>query len=282
MSDEETKINIEDSEASPIAVREATKEGRKTLEQQVSTLADIDEKAIRIYRADVLLLSVIIGAMSLASDGSFSYFANLNSVSGLLLLIGAIALAGVTYTYSDLEIGVTQNDIKDVVEDDYESDDLYLRLASGYAEWIDENGGVLESNGKLMICTIIVEIGALAYLSGGVIVTVVANTGLYFLFTHTLLVFLCLVALFWNKIIFLGSWSIRKYIVSFVSVLLLSMLVLIGSVFITPLPDALHVPLQTWSGITPQNKKLMIDIQTFLLILLTYPFIGYSIYNLEF
>lgn len=278
MSDEETEINIEDSEASPIAVREATKEGRKTLEQQVSTLADIDEKAIRIYRADVLLLSVIIGAMSLASDGSFSYFANLNSISGLLLLIGAIALAGVTYTYSDLEIGVTQNDIKDVVEDDYEADDLYLRLASGYAEWIDENGGVLESNGKLMIYTIIVEIGALAYLSGGVIVTVVANTGLYFLFTHTLLVFLCLAALFWNKIIFLGSWSIRRYIVSFVCVLLLSMLVFIGSIFITPVPDAL----QTWSGITPQNKKIMIDILTFLLILLTYPFIGYSIYNLEF
>ncbi|USZ68787.1 hypothetical protein NGM10_03390 [Halorussus salilacus] len=284
MSEEraEDGIDIKASDASLVTARKIAEEGRNTLEQQTRTLTDIDDKAIRIYRANVLLLSVIIGAMSLASDGAFSYFANLNSILGLLLLVVAIALAGITYTSSNLEIGVTHNDIRDAIEDDYNSKDLYFRLASGYADWIAENDDVLQENGDLMVYTIIVEVWALAYLSGGVVVTAIVNAETYFIFVHALLVCLCLAALFWNKIWLLESWSLPRYLKATGGLLAVGLLGLFGTSFVGPMEGLLRAPLRIWASVPLTEKRFTIDLLTAGLILVSYPFVGYSIYHLEY
>lgn len=153
-------------------------ESEKTLEYQLDTLADIDDKALRIYRANVLFLSIVIGVVSIAVNSeptAISHLINLNSVTGVVLLLGSLSTGAITYRASNMEGGIGPDEIQRVLRDAQDEWKSSCLVLSRYKQYLSRNDEVLEENAKWMTYTTILTINALAYLALGVFVTGVVD-----------------------------------------------------------------------------------------------------------
>lgn len=119
------------------ALRVATTEARRTLDQQLDTLEDIDRKATRLLRFSVGLLGVVVSVLSL-TDGTVGLRSMPYLGGGLaFLVVGAVA-AGVTYTASPRVAGASPADLERAAEADCERA-LHRTLVRSYADWIRFN-----------------------------------------------------------------------------------------------------------------------------------------------
>lgn len=142
-------------------------EGRKTLNEQSATLSDIDEKAIQIFRVNVVLTGVLVSGLSITVQSNNATTASLvNSYTefGGVLLFAATVLATVTYTSTNEEIGVNAADIKNrILNDEFDYDLVQLGLAEEYSAWIANNYQVNARNALLFTLTLLSTIMAICY-----------------------------------------------------------------------------------------------------------------------
>lgn len=153
------------------AARQLRTEAQRTVDQQVASLNDIDSKAIRILRVNVLVVGLILTALSFVSRAeSINVPAFLNSYMGfgVLSLILSSAFAALTYTASDLEVGVDPEDVALILERDASTADLEEVVTKSYATWIRFNDRTNVRNTPLITTTVFFVIAAIAYLSLGV------------------------------------------------------------------------------------------------------------------
>ncbi|UPV72721.1 hypothetical protein M0R89_09185 [Halorussus limi] len=272
------EIAVQDSDATVPALQELTEEAEETLTYQIDTITDIDDKALRIYRANILLLSVVIGALSIAVKNSIpdlSYFVSLNTGSGILLLLISIASAGVTYTSSDLLIGIQKSAIADTLREDYNKKDLLLRLSKGYGKWIDSNDAVIEKNGELITYTILLSVDALAFLSSGVFLAAVHMQELHLLSIRLILVVILPLSLLAIKLSVFPSTSIIWYTGGIV---LLTGIVLGGILYIQQLQLLLIQSL----SIVSRHSRFITDTLLWMLIAIVLAMSNYWIYNMDY
>lgn len=150
-------------------------ESKRTLDHQLNWIQQIDNKAVRILRANILLLGLILTALSLSTRTeilNISQFINLFSIFGLLSLVASSMGAGITYISSSFEAGIGSNDIGDIIDSNYKKSEFERKLARSYSNWIEYNQYVLGFNAVLITVTIIGVIDSITYLVGGVIVGV--------------------------------------------------------------------------------------------------------------
>lgn len=154
------------------AICEACDEGRQTLDHQISSLQRIDEKAIRMLRANILFIGLILTALSfiVQSEMTINRFINLHTVMGAFLLIGSCALSGITFLVTEYEPGISASAINTTVQDELTDRELYTRLANGYADWIEYNESALQMNGLIATGTIILVINAIGFLTSGTVI----------------------------------------------------------------------------------------------------------------
>lgn len=95
----------------------AREEAHRTVDNQIQTLNDIDTKAARLLRINLVLLSVILTGFSItlnlqsppdnrAAPLHLVDLVDVYTVTGLVLLLLPTAVAGITYTASNLRIGM--------------------------------------------------------------------------------------------------------------------------------------------------------------------------------
>lgn len=101
---------------------------------------------------------------------SITRFINLHTVTGALLLIGSCALAGITFLVTEYEPGISAEAITQTVQEELTDQELYMRLANGYAEWIQYNESAVQVNGLIATGTIILVIDAIALLTAGAVI----------------------------------------------------------------------------------------------------------------
>lgn len=119
------------------ALRVATTEARRTLDQQLDTLEDIDRKAMRLLRFSVGLLGVVVSVLSL-TDGTTGLRSMPYLGGGLAFLVMGAVAAGVTYTASPRVAGASAADLERAAEADCER--AFRRtLVRSYADWIRFN-----------------------------------------------------------------------------------------------------------------------------------------------
>lgn len=150
----------------------ARKEARETIEEQSETLSDIDEKAIQIFRANVVLAGIIVSGISIAvkSDGPATALLNPFTKFGAVLLFTATILASVTYTSTSEEIGVSADDItKRILNERYDYDLVEEGLAEEYSTWIATNYRANAQNALLFTMTLITTVMAICYFFIGAI-----------------------------------------------------------------------------------------------------------------
>lgn len=185
------------------SLEEACSEAKGTLDHQMNWMQQIDSKAVRILRANLVLLGLVVTAFSISTRTNAvtpTQFVNLYTIFGFLSLVTATVSAGVTYLSSSFEAGIGSGDIDEVLENDYSVEDLYRELAAGYATWIEFNEYVLRFNAVLITVTVIAVINAITLLTAGAIVGILNQA--FSRTSSTLFVFLIALLLILDAVIF--------------------------------------------------------------------------------
>jgi hypothetical protein len=133
---------MSESEASPeVKTLWATREeAQRTFDAQLSTLDDIDSKAVTVFRLNVALAGLLFPALSFAAASEMAAAAALlNPATGLgvALFVLSAAVAGLTDTVAGQEVGVGPTGLRRMESD---SERVFLAdLVDGYTGWIGYN-----------------------------------------------------------------------------------------------------------------------------------------------
>ncbi|WP_254765865.1 hypothetical protein [Salinilacihabitans rarus] len=144
----------------------ALAEAKATFEYQVQRLREIDSKAIELLKANLLIIGVFVTALSIVGQAGLDVaaFVNVHTGVGALLLLVSTAIAGVTYTASNLRGGVDRTALEAALADEAFAETL-LR---SYGEWIEHNAEVTAVNDALVTVTVLLVIDAFVYFVAGV------------------------------------------------------------------------------------------------------------------
>ena len=150
-------------------VYEAT---RTTLDKQVEWLHEIDDKAMRTLRFNVLLLGLLVPGYSMAvRHGTASRLADFYSIDtalGISCLVASTALAGLTYTASSIDVGVSADDVRVARRARIPDRAAFDALVSSHAEWIRTNRRTILWNSFFVTITVLLLIYGVVFLSLGV------------------------------------------------------------------------------------------------------------------
>ena len=169
-----------DSSAATIAHEEL----RITFEYQVQRLEEIDGKAIEIFKANLLLIGIVVTGFSILvqTDVSIEPFINLFTMAGALLLLISTGLAAVTYTASNLRGGMDTAAIDSAISGAARqgTNRFQVDLLRSYGRWIEYNARVTAVNDMLATVTILTVFVAFLYLIAGLAIGATDTTRLLF------------------------------------------------------------------------------------------------------
>ncbi|WP_048077306.1 hypothetical protein, partial [Halorubrum sp. AJ67] len=176
---------VGDAAIDPAVAATTREELRTTFDYQVERLREIDNKAIEILKANLLLIGIVVtgGSIVVQTTVDLAAFLNPFTVAGGLLLLASTGLAAVTYTASDLRGGLDLRAVDAVIAaersegswlggDETPTSDAEFdeRLLRSYAEWIDYNARVTAVNDLLATVTVLLIFVAFVYVIAGVVV----------------------------------------------------------------------------------------------------------------
>jgi len=122
------------------ALRIAREEARTTLDAQLSTLDDIDEKALSVFRLNVAVVGVLLSALSFAAAtdaAAVSLVLNPAVGVGVGLFVLSAAAAGLTYATAGQRVGADPEGLERAA--DLSEADALAWLVDSYADWIRHN-----------------------------------------------------------------------------------------------------------------------------------------------
>jgi hypothetical protein len=160
-----------DFSGDPDLLREFREEARVTVDKQIETLNDIDTKASRILRVNIVLIGVLVSVASIvAQNGSSANadtlmiepYINLYMMVGVGSLILSTAFAAITYTASELDVGLSSENLKTLLDADFPKDKVEELVVKNYIVRINFNRSTNIRNIPLIQATIILIIAAIA------------------------------------------------------------------------------------------------------------------------
>lgn len=146
-------------------------EGRETVENQISWLERLNEKALGLLRFNAILLGLLVPMLSFLLE--FGVIAGIESlytsqmVIGVVTLVASTAGAGLTYTSSSMAVGVSDRDVETARRRNLTDAEVHDTLVESYASWIRSNRKTLHRNAGLVTVTVGLTITAIVSLSLG-------------------------------------------------------------------------------------------------------------------
>ena len=110
-------------------------------------------------------------ASVLAKSPNFGATALLTPLSlvGVSSLLISTAFAGLTYTSSEFQAGLGPEDLRTVLDGEYDDEQFHEALVASYAEWIAFNDATNARNEPLITLTIVAAVYAVTFLTLGVV-----------------------------------------------------------------------------------------------------------------
>lgn len=149
-------------------------EARETVDAQRETLTDIDTKASRILRLNVLLIGIIVSVLSIAATGgsgtspvAASAFVNGYTELGIGTLVLSTALAAMTYTASELDVGVSSENLATLLAADFSPAEIQSLLVKNYIVRINFNRSTNTRNIPLITATIALLVSGVVFFTLG-------------------------------------------------------------------------------------------------------------------
>ncbi|UTF52732.1 hypothetical protein [Natronosalvus rutilus] len=153
------------------ALEKGIDEARETIDHQIQSLNDMDSKAAKILRLNVLLFGLILTAISIAPQTDGLRLEDFNSdflVIGLLFLFVSTTFAALTYTASEYLPGVQPADLDTITDENFTEHELHIVLTNSYSDWIQFNNETNIRNTPLSTATTLSLIAGITYLAIGV------------------------------------------------------------------------------------------------------------------
>jgi hypothetical protein len=148
----------------------AREEARLTLDAQLSTLDDIDAKALSVFRLNVALATLLVSALTLAATSDVtSVTALLSPVIGgsVGLFTLSAATAGLAYTATGRYVGAGPATLEAAAD---RSRPAFLSsLVEGYADWIRTNEGANDRKALLVTLSVVGTVAGTLALGVGVV-----------------------------------------------------------------------------------------------------------------
>lgn len=150
-------------------------EARETVESQSDTLADIDTKASRILRLNILLIGVLVSVLSIASQNGSEESASMGMdplvnpfiYTGVGALVLSTAFSALTYTASELDVGVSSENVTNLLRADFSRQEAEALLVKNYVMRINFNRSTNVRNIPLIQMTIFLVIVAVVFFTLG-------------------------------------------------------------------------------------------------------------------
>jgi len=145
-------------------------EARKTVDARLETLDDIDTKASKILRLNVALIGILVSVVSLATQfapdsesgiGRIEPFVNVYTEVGIAALVLSTAFAAVTYTASEVEVGVSSENLTNLLRADFSQSESEELLVKNYIMQINFNRSTNVRNIPLFQLTMVFTILAI-------------------------------------------------------------------------------------------------------------------------
>ena len=171
MSDDSS--DRDDSEFDILTI--AREEAHRTVDQQMSTLNDIDTKAAKILRLNLLLLSIILTGFSVVGTRSsdepvsaaVSQYGNAFVVAGLVSILVSTVLAALTYTSSSMRGGPSGRDLHRLLYGDFTDRENMYGLVQSYSKWTQSNFVTNTKNAPLGTMTVSFLVYGIVFLGVG-------------------------------------------------------------------------------------------------------------------
>lgn len=152
------------------------------MEGQISTLTDIDTKASRILRVNILLIGAIISALSIAAQlgdpnegiDVLQPFVNVYTKLGVASLVLSTALAALTYTASELDVGMSAENMLRLLDAEFPESEYRELVVKNYIVRINFNHSTNLRNIPLVTATIVFVVGAVLLFSLGIYEAMIA------------------------------------------------------------------------------------------------------------
>lgn len=155
-------------------------EVRETVAGQVAWLREIDDKAMRTLRFNAILLGLVVPGFSATIKfglvTEMRAFYTLHTVLGIVALVVSTALAGLTYTSSSIEAGVSSEDVRTARRRELTDEEVRDVLLTSYVEWIQSNQKTVRWNTILVTLTVLLTIVAVVSLTLGIASAIVGST----------------------------------------------------------------------------------------------------------
>ena len=125
----------------------AREEGQRTINKQIDTFDDIDDKAARILRLNLLVLSILLTGFSviatgngMVDSGAVNNLENSYVFGGVFAILVSTILAAFTYTGSNYRSGMSGRDLENkILNADVQPIDALYDTAEGYSRWAQHN-----------------------------------------------------------------------------------------------------------------------------------------------
>jgi len=152
------------------SLQRLTEEGRITLDSQIESLNDVDDKAVSILRINVLLVGLLLTAGSFIANSNLelAILDNWAFYIGIVSLLLSTSVASVTYTASASEVGIGGETINEVINADLSEKEFELAVAQSQIYWIQFNDKTNVINALLITVTNLLLIISLFHLAVGV------------------------------------------------------------------------------------------------------------------
>lgn len=159
-----------DFDGDPRQLSELRSEARETVDAQRETLNDIDTKASKILRLNVALIGILISVLSIAiqvGPGSetgvenIEPFVNVYTEIGLGSLVLSTAFAAMTYTASELDVGVSSENLTGLLKAGFTQEETEELLVQNYIMRINFNRSTNLRNIPMIQLTIVLIVSAI-------------------------------------------------------------------------------------------------------------------------
>ncbi|WP_123623486.1 hypothetical protein [Halorubrum sp. CSM-61] len=159
-----------DFDGDPEQLAELRSEARETVDAQRETLNDIDTKASKILRLNVALIGILISVLSIAIQvgpdsetglGNVEPFVNVYTEIGLGALVLSTAFAAMTYTASELDVGVSSENLTGLLKAGFTREETEELLVQNYIMRINFNRSTNLRNIPLIQLTIVLIVSAI-------------------------------------------------------------------------------------------------------------------------
>lgn len=125
----------------------AREEAQRTLDKQIENINDIDTKAAKILRLNLVLIGILLSGVSIIATtngsnepiGSASELLNLYTLIGTGSLLISTILAAFTYTAASQRGGMSGRDIQKMINNDYSPQQNYRGIVESYSNWLQYN-----------------------------------------------------------------------------------------------------------------------------------------------